>query len=121
MSAVCCIRAVREAAAVLLLAAACAQVPVLAADPPGRPPVAEPDSRKEVQIMSLKNARAAEMAQVLKDVFGNGVTFGIDDRTNAIIVAGPVMKLAEVRVVLEKMDQASKDSAADRPLRSPRI
>ena len=109
-------RALRLAAGFVVLISAYALVSVLtAADKPAKPPDRDADSPKQTLIFRLKYARAAEINRVLKDVFGNRLTLGVDDRTNAIILVGTAAELAEVRSVIDRIDEASKDADAGRP------
>ncbi len=95
-----------------------------AADQPskGTAPASAPPARKEVQIFQLKYARATELARVVKEVFpkqawAEALSVGVDERTNAVIVAAPADRIAEIEALLNKLDAASKDTDVDVPTR----
>jgi RNA polymerase sigma factor (sigma-70 family) len=73
--------------------------------PGGRGPGPEP----EMQVHRLRNAEAAEMAGLLKEVFGRqpGVTVTADPRTNSLIVNADPDTQKAVQALLQRLDEPS--------------
>ncbi|MGQ0627662.1 MAG: secretin N-terminal domain-containing protein, partial [Phycisphaerales bacterium] len=76
-------------------------------------------SRVTVRLMPVKNAKATEVARLLRESFdalrrgmpqgGAGTpatTFSADDRTNTVIAAGPEGQLKQVDALLPELDRA---------------
>jgi hypothetical protein len=84
-----------------------AQPPAPKAEPKSSDP--EPVAPTEIQVLPLKHARASEAAQLLQQVFGAGqrgasVRVGIDERTNSLVVSGPVAKADEIKALIIQID-----------------
>ena len=68
------------------------------------------DSTVKTQPFALRNARAAEMAGVLRTVFGEKpgdrprIGIGVDERTNQLIVSASAPMLADVAKLLQALD-----------------
>lgn len=81
---------------------------------------ADPPSKKEVQVIKLRHVRAAETARVLTDALGikapgSGVTIGVDERTNALVVVGPPQEQETIQALVAKLDTPDADNAPASP------
>jgi RNA polymerase sigma factor (sigma-70 family) len=74
-----------------------------AAGGPGGP--GRPSGERTTSIITLKYARAAEMAGVLEQVFNReGVVITADERTNSLVIRADPTTIDEVKAVIEKLD-----------------
>jgi hypothetical protein len=83
----------------------------------GAAPTGRPGGRaEEVQILTLKNATAKDLATLLKEVYGrtSGVALTADPRTNSLIVAGDKTLLDTIKALVERLDQPAADTAPRR-------
>jgi hypothetical protein len=63
--------------------------------------------------------QASTVAQLLSQVYGQtrsgGLRVGVDDVTNSLILMGTGAQVAEVRKLLQQLEELSKDAARQRP------
>ena len=65
-----------------------------------------PQPKETTTIITLKNAQPSSMTQMLTMVFGTtGARFVPDSRTGRLILIAPEDKLAEIRKMVEELDQ----------------
>jgi hypothetical protein len=87
-----------------------------------QPPPDRGDSAPKVEerIFRLKNMKATEAANILREVLHGeagpkgSISLATDDRTNAMIVRGPVPVLDRVGALLEKLDVPGESNAGER-------
>jgi hypothetical protein len=82
----------------------------------GKPPSAAAEVPTPIQIVRLKNARAADTAKLLMAVFGKaaGLQVIADDRTNSLLVGGSLDQQAELLKLVVELDNIDSDAAAPR-------
>jgi Bacterial type II/III secretion system short domain len=83
---------------VLLVNALLAQTPQKNAPTPEKP--------NEVLVLPLKHAAAVEVTQALAGIFPDSArsSIGVDQRSNAIIIAAPSGRIAEIKDLIAKLD-----------------
>ncbi len=68
-----------------------------------------PTQKETTVIIPLKNSQANSMAQILSSVIsgapGSRTRFVPDQRTNRLILVAPDDKIAEVRKLIDELDQ----------------
>ena len=94
--------------------------PPLSPMPVETKPTKESDVR-EVKIVYLKNSEAKTVQSIVYDIFGADVTPGVDSRTNALILSGPVAKLNEALALVDTLDTADPAPAAIQDLQKPAL
>jgi len=85
------------------------------------------DSPAEVQIIPLKSANAADVAELLKvmlgmktpeggEAGGRYVPIAVDQRTNSLIVSAPASQIERIRSIIKKLDVVGdNEPPAQRP------
>ncbi|MFO0796217.1 MAG: sigma-70 family RNA polymerase sigma factor [Gemmataceae bacterium] len=94
------------------------------ADPFGRPPVLGQGGGRgaaageDTLVLRAKNARASELATVLREVFGrDAVEFTADERTNSLIVRGDARVIERARALVAELDTVTGDATRLNPKR----
>jgi len=68
------------------------------------------DGRTETKVLVLRYTDAAALSRVLTEAFGGKerIIISVDDRTNALIVRGRPIDLAEVESLVQRLDQDAR-------------
>lgn len=74
-----------------------------------KPDKPQPETRTETQILTLKFARATDMARILAKLFGDkDIAVGCDERTNSLVVKGSPKVIDELATIVAKLDQPAE-------------
>jgi hypothetical protein len=62
---------------------------------------------QETQVLTLKTVTAADMAKVLKDLYGSEMKIAADDRSNSLIVIASRAQVEKIQAIIDKLEKAA--------------